>query len=47
MALFIECMEQCAQKVLDAADIVRDGDFSPKTRASLFVAHQEFFGYRI
>ena len=29
MALFFECMEQCAQKVLDAADIVRDGDFSP------------------
>jgi hypothetical protein len=28
MALFFECMEQCAQKVLDAADIVRDGDFS-------------------
>jgi hypothetical protein len=28
MALFIECMEQCAQKVLDAADIVRDGDVS-------------------
>ena len=29
MALFFECMEQCAQKVLDAADIVRDDDFSP------------------
>ena len=29
MALFFECMWQCAQKVLDAADIVRDGDFSP------------------
>jgi len=28
MALFFECMQLCAQKVLDAADIVRDGDFS-------------------
>jgi hypothetical protein len=28
MALFFECMEQCAQKVLDAADIVRDGDYT-------------------
>ena len=27
MALFNECMLQCAQKVLDPADIVRDGDF--------------------
>jgi len=26
MALFYECMLQCARKVLDAADIVRDGD---------------------
>jgi hypothetical protein len=24
MALFFECMEQCAQKLLDIADIVRD-----------------------
>ena len=29
MALFDECMQKCAQKVLDLADIVRDGDFSP------------------
>ena len=28
MALFFECVLQCAQKVLDAADIVRDGDLS-------------------
>jgi hypothetical protein len=28
MALFFECMQECAQKVLDAADIVRDGDLS-------------------
>ncbi len=26
MALFNECMPQCAQKVFDTADIVRDGD---------------------
>ena len=29
MALFSECMPQCARKALDTADIVRDGDFSP------------------
>jgi hypothetical protein len=29
MALFNECMPQCAQKVFDTADIVRDRDFSP------------------
>ena len=29
MALFNECMQGCALKVLDTADIVRDGDFSP------------------
>jgi len=29
MALFSECMQGCARKVLDTADIVRDGDFSP------------------
>jgi hypothetical protein len=31
MALFFECMPSCARKVLDTADIVRDGDFSPTT----------------
>jgi hypothetical protein len=31
MALFNECMQWCAQIVLDMADIVRDGDFSPTT----------------
>jgi len=31
MALFFECVLQCAQKVLDAADIVRDGDISTAT----------------
>jgi hypothetical protein len=25
MALFNECMQECAQKVFDTADIVRDG----------------------
>jgi hypothetical protein len=29
MALFPECMQSCAHIVLDTADIVRDGDFSP------------------
>ncbi len=29
MALFYECMPWCAQKKLDAADIVRDGDLTP------------------
>jgi hypothetical protein len=29
MALFFECMPSCARKVLDTADIVRDGDFAP------------------
>ena len=29
MALFNECMQSCAHIVLDTADIVRDGDFSP------------------
>jgi hypothetical protein len=32
MALFFECMQQCAQKVFDTADIVRDGDLSPTIR---------------
>ena len=27
MALFFECMPQCAQKLLDTADIVRDAIF--------------------
>jgi hypothetical protein len=31
MALFFECMLECAQKALDAADIVRDRDFSPNS----------------
>jgi hypothetical protein len=31
MALFVECMQECARKVLDTADIIRDGDFSPIT----------------
>jgi len=26
MALFYECMQKCAQKLLDSADIVRDQD---------------------
>jgi hypothetical protein len=31
MALFSECMQECARKVLDTADIVRDGDFATVT----------------
>ena len=27
MALFLECMQSCAQKVVDTADIVRDAIF--------------------
>src|SRR4030081_3502836 len=34
MALFYECMERCAHIVLDIADIVRNGDFSPTTSIS-------------
>ena len=29
MALFYECIQKCARKLLDTADIVRDGDFTP------------------
>src|SRR5215475_3823791 len=29
MALFLECIQKCCRKLLDTADIVRDGDFSP------------------
>ena len=32
MALFSECRAQCAQTVLDTADIVRDGDITPTDR---------------
>ena len=37
MALFNECMQSCAHIVLDTADIVRDGDFSPTTRTPRFM----------
>jgi hypothetical protein len=33
MALFFECMLECAQKALDAADIVRDGDITTACNA--------------
>jgi hypothetical protein len=29
MALFSECMQWCARKTIDTADIVRDGDVTP------------------
>jgi hypothetical protein len=32
MALFNECTQSSAHIVLDTADIVRDGDFSPLSR---------------
>jgi hypothetical protein len=32
MALFRECMPQCARNALDSADIVRDGDISTTVR---------------
>jgi hypothetical protein len=35
MALFHECIQQCAQKAVDTADIVRDSDFSTASRISL------------
>src|SRR5580693_7985691 len=41
MALFFECMPQCAQKVFDTADIVRDRDLSPTTASSaLLMPHR-------
>jgi len=33
MALFSECMPQCAQKLLDTADIVRDAIFHESSRS--------------
>jgi hypothetical protein len=36
MALFYECMLQYAQKVLDAADIVRHGDVTPPANSAQF-----------
>ena len=35
MALSFECMQTCASKVLDTADIVRDGDVSPIDQSEL------------
>ena len=32
MALFLECMQLCAQKVVDTADIVRDAIFRQLSR---------------
>ena len=29
---FYECMQECAQNLVDTADIVRDGDISPRER---------------
>ena len=35
MALFYECMQLCARKVIDTADIVRDGDVSTTIQLSV------------
>lgn len=35
MALFFECVQQCARKTLDTADIVRDGDLSTAKKGNV------------
>ena len=35
MALFPECLPQCARKILDTADIVRDGMFQELSRPAM------------
>ena len=35
MALFFECMPQCAQKVFDTADIVREGCYASHERSAV------------
>ena len=32
---FYECMQECAQNLVDTADIVRDGDFAPTMAPSV------------
>ena len=39
MALFYECIQKCARKLLDTADIVRDGDVTPSKTAAHKVTH--------
>jgi len=34
MALFYECIQSCARKVIDTADIVRDGDLTTVERGA-------------
>jgi|KBSSwiStaDraftv2_1062776.scaffolds.fasta_scaffold24793_7 hypothetical protein len=41
MALFHECTLQCAQKGLDTADIVRDGDVTPNDPSPLFAYFED------
>jgi hypothetical protein len=43
MALFSECMQSCARKVLDSADIVRDRDVTPPARGLLRLQHVQFW----
>jgi hypothetical protein len=40
MALFSECMVQCARKGLDTADIVREGIFSQQSSLQEYVGCQ-------
>jgi hypothetical protein len=40
MALFSECMRECAQKALDTADIVRDACFrQPSPKSVLYLCN--------
>jgi len=41
MALFSECMPQCAQKLLDTADIVRDAILHQLTSQGLVIQAHE------
>jgi hypothetical protein len=41
MALSHECMQSCAHIVLDTADIVRDGDFSPTDTKTGHLEHRQ------
>jgi hypothetical protein len=38
MALFSECIQKCARKLLDSADIVRDGDLDEAAGAADAIA---------
>ncbi len=42
MALFYECMLKCARKLLDTADIVRDGDLRGVLSFRNWFAHRRY-----